>query len=165
MHRQFCTIAAPFAVSLLFARPLNAQGYSAAAAGPSMAAARVGVSRALETASSPVASTARGLEWSDTRSSGLALGMSAVIPGTGSLYAGNTRHGIVHMAVATATVLTIAGAAGSCVLEAASYQSSCDTNDTVVNVAAAGFVANYVWSILSAVHDAKAYNRRGHAAH
>jgi hypothetical protein len=159
MHRKVCTIAASFAVSLMFAWPAMAQGYMAAPAGPLMATARVGVSPALTSLASPTRTPMRGLASSDTRSSGLAVGMSAVIPGTGSLYAGNTRHGIIHMAVATATVLTIAGAASSCVLET-SYGSECDKNGATINVAAAGFVVNYVWSLVSAVHDAKAYNKR-----
>jgi uncharacterized membrane protein len=66
------------------------------------------------------------------------------------------------MALATASVVTILGAAGSCSIWL-NVDSACDSEERVINVAAAGFVVNYVWSIISAVHDAKAYNRRDHA--
>ena len=128
-----------------------------------MAAARVGVRPRSESPMFPAHITTYGTASTDTQSALLAVGMSAVVPGAGSLYAGNARHGIIHMAVATATVLTIVVVAGSCSFWL-NLKPECDSEERVMNVAAAGFALNYVWSIVSAVNDAKAHNRRNHAA-
>lgn len=163
MHSRIYTFAAPFAVSLMLASRISAQPRPAAPDGPTMAAARVGVRSRSERSVFPAHITSYGTASTDTRSAVLAVGMSAVVPGAGSLYAGNARHGIIHMAVATASVLTIVGVAGSCSFWL-NLRPECDSEERVMNVAAVGFAVNYVWSIVSAVRDAKAYNSRHRAA-
>ena len=78
-------------------------------------------------------------------------------PGVGSFYAGNSGHGVRHVAIG---VLTLGG--GLTALALACNDGDCGDGAGVVpalgllGVAA----ANAVWSILVAVRDAEAYNRR-----
>ena len=80
---------------------------------------------------------------------------AAVFPGVGSFYAGNKGHGIAHLAVAG--VSAVGGAIGSdtCNL----VFSGPDDNCTLLGISLGVFVVNWIWSITTAVSDAKEFNQ------
>ena len=78
-----------------------------------------------------------------------------VFPGAGSFYAGNSGHGIIHLAVAGVSAVGIQAGSDSCNL----VFSSPDDNCTLFGVSLGVFVVNWIWSITTGVSDAKAYNR------
>ena len=81
-----------------------------------------------------------------------------VWPGVGSYYAGNSAHGTRHVLIGVGT------AAGALVLLATCDSDGfCDFHNdtarlTVVSTLIAGFVANQVWGIITAIHDAEDFN-------
>lgn len=84
--------------------------------------------------------------------------MSALIPGLGSYYSDNSRHGTIHLGIDIASYALMFGAIGSA--------ASCSTYNCVNSTAATVYVgyltylANGVWSIFTAVNDAHDFNGR-----
>lgn len=78
-----------------------------------------------------------------------------LLPGLGSFYAGNSGHGVRHLAIAgVALVGVVVGAEQTgCSLEAGS--SGC----TLLDISLGVYVVNWVWSIVVGVNDANDYNR------
>ncbi len=93
------------------------------------------------------------------RSGALAGILSAIIPGVGSFYAGNSTNGGIHLAVHLASIgVMVAG-----------YSSACDNTFNICDESSGAFIVassfafvwfgNWVWSIVSGVNDASTYNR------
>ena len=78
-----------------------------------------------------------------------------VFPGAGSFYAGNTGHGIIHLAVAGVSYVGLQAGIDDCDL----IFGSPDDNCTLFGVSLGVFVVNWIWSITTGVGDAKEYNR------
>ena len=84
--------------------------------------------------------------------------LSWLIPGLGSFYAGNSKHGVIHLGVHL----------GAFVLYVVGLASAVDTIDSYGNVSSGSFalagisliaiLVNDVWSIFTAVGDANAHN-------
>ena len=132
---------------------------------PSRAAARVGVGRvSLQSDISRrtnVTSRGSALEASSatdpSRSKVIAGLASGIIPGVGSFYAANVRHGFIHLTVhVVAGTLALAGSV-SCI---ATWGGETDCNDGGTQLAAAVWLVNWGWSIITAVNDAGAFNTR-----
>ncbi len=84
--------------------------------------------------------------------------LSLLIPiGTGSFYAGYPGHGVRHLAITAASLL-----AGGI----ANHRLSRDDGEVgsalVLTGAAAAFLINWVWGTVTAVGDAREFNRRRH---
>lgn len=91
-----------------------------------------------------------------TERSPLAAGMmSAVLPGLGSFYAGNSGHGVTHLAVAAASFAGMLAGNDSCQIVFAGPDSNC----TLIAVSGLVFIGNWIWSMATAAGDAKEYNR------
>jgi hypothetical protein len=86
----------------------------------------------------------------------LAGGLSYLFPGVGSLYAGNSKHALVHAGVAVASFVAFAEASG-----AKACSSACAT---VGLTGLFTFAVNEVWSIVTAAKDANTFNRHHHPA-
>ncbi|MEP7346628.1 MAG: hypothetical protein ABI877_15260, partial [Gemmatimonadaceae bacterium] len=72
--------------------------------------------------------------------------LSYAFPGMGSFYAGHVRHGVTHVIVAYSIFsLSLQGPG-----------LSEDSSPAFANVLLSGFLLNWGWSIVSAVHDARA---------
>lgn len=92
------------------------------------------------------------------RSRVLAGAASAFIPGLGSFYAGNARHGAVHLVIHLVAGTYVLAGSVSCI---ASWGGETDCPDeTALNIAAVGWLVNWGWSIVSAVNDVSAFNVR-----
>ena len=91
------------------------------------------------------------------KSSALAGTLSALLPGLGlgSFYAGNSGHGVTHLAVAGASLGGMLAGSSSCQIVFAGPDSDC----TLVTFSAVVFMGNWIWSIFTGVNDANAYNR------
>ena len=88
------------------------------------------------------------------RSPGLAAGLSLVLPGIGSYYAGNSGHGTRHLLIGFASVgVMVAG------FPRVDGFQKC-SRGWAVAVGAWAYVGNWVWSTVTAVLDAGATNRR-----
>lgn len=78
--------------------------------------------------------------------------LSYFVPGMGSFYAGNTRHGVIHFGVVLASV--------GLILQAPVDES--DANDGKIGWQSRALLSanllNWGWSIVSAVNDARANN-------
>jgi hypothetical protein len=85
----------------------------------------------------------------------LAGGMSFLVPGLGSLYAGNSGHGLTHLVVAAGSFAGLLATNSSCEIIFAGPDSNC----TGVAFFGIVFVGNWIWSIATAAKDANAYNR------
>src|SRR6266576_3752390 len=83
----------------------------------------------------------------------LAGGLSFLIPfGTGSFYAGNTTHGLIHLSIGVgAAVLLVTNLC---------FDECYNGEETKESVGFLVFVANWVTGTIVAVGDAKAFNRR-----
>lgn len=94
---------------------------------------------------------------SSRRSPALAGTLSLVLPGVGSLYATHTGHGIRHLVA----IPLLLGATYGCLLIADRYTGGDITAEKAYCLlgGAALYVANDVWSVVTAVRNAKAYNR------
>ena len=77
-----------------------------------------------------------------------------VLPGAGSFYAGNSGHGIRHLAIAVVSGVGIQAGSDNCGL----VFSSPDDNCTLLGISAGVFIINWIWSITTGVSDAKEYN-------
>ncbi len=88
---------------------------------------------------------------------------SFVLPfGTGSFYAGHRRHGVTHLAVGFVSFTTMFLGAVECIftnIEGDGNRGICRVTD----LAATTFAVNWGWGVVSAVNDARAYNRRATA--
>lgn len=82
--------------------------------------------------------------------------LSALVPGLGSFYADNSRHGAIHLGIDVAAYALMFGAIGSA-STCATYSCVNSTASTVY-VGYAGYMINEAWSIFTAVSDAHAYN-------
>ena len=86
--------------------------------------------------------------------------LSFVLPfGTGSFYAGHARHGVTHLAVGVVSSTAMFLGTIGCLFDhlgGGDNEASC----TAGNVGAAVFVMNWGWGVVSAVNDARAFNRR-----
>lgn len=113
---------------------------------PTLSAARVSARAALQSAP-----TAADTIYLVRRKQPVGAGLlSYVYPGVGSFYAGHTRHGVTHLAVAMGAMLALMGSA---IDEEASPRASAGT--ALVGI----YLVNWGWSIVSAVNDARAVNR------
>ena len=80
--------------------------------------------------------------------------LSFLIPfGTGSFYAGNVPHGVIHLTLAVASAVVFAN--NFCLDECTGVD-----DQTKAEVAFVVFVANWVAGTIVAVGDAKSFNRR-----
>lgn len=73
--------------------------------------------------------------------------LSGIVPGVGSYYAGNAAHGTAHLTVALASGLV------SLVVCGQGHDAPCGG---MSNAAALVSIVNWGWSIVTAVHDARA---------
>jgi hypothetical protein len=80
--------------------------------------------------------------------------MSWLMPGLGSFYAGDSGHGTTHLAIAAGSFGLMAATADGCNLFGED-EPTCG----VALAAALVFIGNGVWSIFTAVDDAKDHNR------
>lgn len=80
--------------------------------------------------------------------------MSWLVPGLGSFYAGDTGHGITHLAIGAGSFGIMAATASGCNLFGED-EPTCG----IAVAAALVFVGNSVWSVFTAVDDAKQHNR------
>ena len=78
---------------------------------------------------------------------------SAILPGAGSFYAGNNRHGVIHAGVALASLVVMVAGTGAC------YTADCGGG--MATVGYLGYLVNDVWSIFTAVSDANTFNAKG----
>ena len=78
-----------------------------------------------------------------------------VLPGAGSFYAGNSGHGIRHLAIAVVSGVGIQAGSDNCGLVFSSPDDDC----TLLGVSLGVFVVNWIWSITTGVSDVKEYNR------
>jgi hypothetical protein len=88
--------------------------------------------------------------------------LSWLLPGVGSLYAGNSRHGVRHLVIeAGALVVTVIGAAQAVEsVDCSGYYCTTDSGSwTLYLIGLGGMVGNSVWSIFTAVGDANTHNR------
>ena len=89
------------------------------------------------------------------RAPALAGTLSFLIPfGTGSFYAGNVPHGVIHLTVGLGAALLFVN--NFCVDEC----SNVGGEDTRAGIGLVAFVVNWVAGTIVAVHDAKTFNRR-----
>lgn len=83
---------------------------------------------------------------------------SAFIPGVGSFYAANPRHGVTHLVIHVVAGTYVLAGSASCMMSWGG-ETECP-DDNLLNVAAVAWLVNWGWSIVSAVNDAKAFNAR-----
>jgi hypothetical protein len=77
------------------------------------------------------------------------------VPGLGSFYAGNSGHGIRHLAIGLVSGGVAAGGVAAC------WHMDCsDATGMLIIGGLAAYAANAAWSIFVGVADAHAYNRR-----
>jgi hypothetical protein len=102
--------------------------------------------------------TARLGLWTEApsrREPALAGSLSFLIPfGTGSFYAGNVPHGVIHLTVGLGAALLFV--TNFCVDEC----SNAGGEDTRAGIGLVAFVVNWVAGTIVAVNDAKTFNRR-----
>jgi hypothetical protein len=79
--------------------------------------------------------------------------LSYALPGAGSFYAGNDTHGWTHLSIQLAAIATVLVAQSSC-------KRSCpnEVGGAVLGITVAA--VNDIWSIFTAVGDARAANRQ-----
>lgn len=75
--------------------------------------------------------------------------LSAIVPGVGSFYAGNSGHGLRHVIIHIGSYAVLSSAALSCT-------GDCKSNAAVAGVSALALIGNGIWSIFTAVGDARA---------
>lgn len=141
----------------LCAAPLAAQVAGPlpdASRGPSQAATRIGIGPA--TRSGPNDQPVPVVQGADGKVVLLAAGLSAVVPGVGSLYAGNAKHGWTHLLVHLGSSSVLFVGMVDCLTD---WEGGC-SNENVYGLTALAFAVNWAWSIVSAVNDAGAFNRR-----
>ena len=88
-----------------------------------------------------------------------------LLPGMGSVYAGNSGHGMAHFMVgivaAGVFVVSINGAFQCYERECTPQQrNNARKRESLGPLALGAYVINYLWSIATAVSDANAFNRR-----
>lgn len=83
---------------------------------------------------------------------------SAFIPGVGSFYAANPRHGVTHLVIHVVAGTYVLAGSASCMMSWGG-ETECP-DDNLLNVAAVAWLVNWGWSIVSGVNDAKAFNAR-----
>lgn len=81
--------------------------------------------------------------------------LSWVIPGVGSFYAGNNRHGWVHLLVFAGSIALLASSHRCAVGPSNPDQFICPENAATVTVAFGVMEVDDIWSIFTAVSDAK----------
>lgn len=95
------------------------------------------------------------------RSPALAGALSFLVPGVGSFYAGNVRHGVRHVVLAAGGLALMAAgfseSFGHCLFQSSSCHSH---GDGLIGLGLAISVVNWGWSIVTGVRDAKARDRR-----
>lgn len=77
--------------------------------------------------------------------------LSWLVPGLGSFYAENSRHGKRHLIILGGSVVALAAGWNSCI---SSLAGSC----TLMTLGYVAWLGNDVWAIVTAVQDANAYN-------
>ena len=82
--------------------------------------------------------------------------LSWVIPGVGSFYAGNSRHGVTHLVAHLASYGLILGGAASCTTNYSGAATCSSSSAATVGIGFVALVVNDVWSIFTAVSDARA---------
>ena len=85
----------------------------------------------------------------------LAGALSFFVPGLGSFYAGNSGHGVPHLAVAAASFGGMI-AQSDCGI---TLMFSNDNDCTLYLISGGVFIVNWIWSIATGASDAKDYNR------
>ena len=78
--------------------------------------------------------------------------LSFLLPGLGSFYAGNSGHGILHLAIGLGSYAVMYGGLNS---DACQWEDDC----AVAGVGAVVYLGNAIWSIFAAVSDANKHNR------
>ena len=93
----------------------------------------------------------------NTKNPALAGVLSVVVPGLGSFYAGNTGHGIRHLAAVPIIIgVTALGLKG-----ANKDDGEAEAAELLVLAGGIGLLlANSVWSVVTAVSDVNEYNRK-----
>jgi len=84
--------------------------------------------------------------------SGLSFGL-----GLGSFYAGNSGHGVTHLAVAAISMAGMMSDGGDCAF-LLSFGATDSTDCTLVAISAGVFMVNWIWSITTAASDAREHN-------
>lgn len=87
----------------------------------------------------------------DSKDPTLAGILSFLIPGVGSFYAGNGGHGIRHLGLHLGSYVLIGAAVASC-------DYDCSGSGGLVLLGSLALLGNDVWSIFTAVNDAKGHN-------
>ena len=98
----------------------------------------------------------------EIKSPALAGVLSWIIPGVGSYYAGHNGHGTIHLGIAIGSYIVMIAGATSAVDDCSSFDSTYDCGSGGLGLAAAGWVmylVNDVWSIFTAVGDAREFNK------
>jgi hypothetical protein len=137
-----------FASALLFlAGTASAQRMADLQAGPALSAANT-----LPPLAPPADTGATVKERVSKRSPVLAGALSYLVPGTGSFYAGNNQHGVIHLAVHVIAIGMVASGFNDC------FMSSCDS--TVLYQGLMLGTGNAIWSIVTGVLDAHERNKK-----
>jgi hypothetical protein len=95
---------------------------------------------------------------STTKNPAAAGAMSLIVPGLGSFYAGNARHGGVHLGVAAASLVVLVAGIGMSFSECpllSDQPCNSSSGDFLASVGLISYVVNDVWSVVTAVHDAR----------
>jgi len=93
---------------------------------------------------------------SDLKSPALAGALSFLVPfGTGSFYAGHSAHGVRHLTISAAAL-----AAGVIANDRLSRDDDELGSILALATATAALTVNWIWGTVTAVSDARAYNRR-----
>lgn len=87
--------------------------------------------------------------------------LSWVVPGVGSFYAGNSRHGVTHLVTHVASYALILGGAASCTTNYSGAATCSTSSGALVGVGFVALLVNDVWSIFTAVGDARATRTAG----
>jgi len=77
--------------------------------------------------------------------------LSYLLPGLGSYYAGNSKHGTVHLVVGLASGAALFYSLADC-------KGNCSTDEVISIGSGVTLAVNAVWSIFTAAQDADAYN-------
>jgi hypothetical protein len=138
----------------------------AQASAPTPVGPRLELARAYYLAAPATYDSAFSLQAAERKSAALAGIMSWFIPGLGSFYAGNSGHGIRHIVIHIVALGAFIGGVVSTADAATGTGINVDEErDTWLILGGAGVMfLNSIWSIITAVGDANAYNQRSGGA-
>jgi hypothetical protein len=134
-----------------------AQGVEAPQGAPLVSAARVGFSGqtapafVLPEVAGPLAPQAGA----NDKDAFAAVALSFLIPGVGSFYAGNNKHGWRHLAIHVASYAVMVATLTSCVND---YYSDCSEYSGGFYAGSIVLVGNWVWGMFTANSDVKEHN-------